>query len=97
MEDLGESAALAGEVLAVPREERGCQEGAYHESLGQAITANSVSASCAHCAGVFEEISIETSSRPSGIMAMDWTIEHIISERMKRLIASLLLVSRVTV
>ena len=91
MEKSGESAALVGEVLAVLYE-RGVQEGDYQEPLGQEITANSVSSLCAHCAGVFGELSVNASSVPCGIITRDLATEQRKSERMKRLIASLLLV-----
>lgn len=85
------------EVLAEPCEERGAQEGSYHESLGQEITAYSVSALCAHCAGVSGEISVNASSTPCGIMAKDCATEQRKTEKRKRLIANLLLVLRLTV
>ena len=73
------------------------QERAYHESLGQEITAYPVSALCTHCAGVSGKLSVTASSMPCGIMTKDCATEQRKTERTKRLIASLLWVLEMTV
>lgn len=93
VEESCKSATLAGEVLAVPSEEEWVLNGDYHELPGQEITANAVSSLCAHCAGVLGEISVNASSVPCGITTKDCATEKRKTERMKRLIASLLSVS----
>ena len=62
----------------------------YHESPGQEVTANSVSSLCAHCAGVFGEVSINASSMPCGEMTKDCAREQNKTERIKRLITNLI-------
>lgn len=85
----GQERGYAVEVEGV---EESCKS-ATHELPGQEITANAVSSLCAHCAGVLGEISVNASSVPCGITTKDCATEKRKTERMKRLIASLLSVS----